>query len=129
MIQCRDCTMIQSMSKSSIIDPQIQPALQRDQPSPNRAPHRIGPVCGAELAVDRRDMEFHGLVADGKPSGDRLVGQSFGKQFEHLDLARRQRLRRRLVFRALLRCYQNAIGLDTGGLCRGERGELAGDLQ
>jgi hypothetical protein len=35
-------------------------------------------------------MELHGLVADLKPLGDRLVGQTLGKQFKHLDLARRQ---------------------------------------
>ena len=61
------------------------------------APDRIGPIHGAQLPGDRRDVELDRLIADAECVGDCFVGQSLGQQVEDLGFARRQRLRERVV--------------------------------
>ena len=38
--------------------------LQRDESLPQRRPRSLGAVGGAELAADRRHVEFDSLIAD-----------------------------------------------------------------
>ena len=73
--------------------------------SPRRTARRTASVRFAAPSFPKIDATWNftvwSLIAQARR--DRLVGKAFGEQFEHLNLARRQRLRRRFVFDVLVR--------------------------
>ena len=72
-----------------------------NQSATDRSADRVGPVCGAELAADRRDVKLHGLIADVKLCRNGFVRQSFGEELEDFDLACGQRLDEPLAARVV----------------------------
>lgn len=90
--------------------------LQRDQTTPDSEAYCLRPIRCPELAANRRDVEFHGLIADSKTRRDRLVGKSFGEQLEDLDFARGQRLVVLVTTGCLVdTCWARRKGAPWGG--------------
>src|SRR6187399_812200 len=71
--------------------------LHRDESALNGQPNGVSTVLRAELAADRREMKFDGLVADAEMLGNGLVRQAFGQQLQHVHFTRGQRLQGRRV--------------------------------
>ena len=72
--------------------------LKADQTLPQGAADRLGAVRDAEFPENRRDVKLDRLVADSESLGDGFIRQPFGQQFQHVDLARGERLVDPVIF-------------------------------
>lgn len=56
----------------------------------------LSPIRNTEFAIDRRQMELHGMYGHVEVAGDLSIRESLGSHLEYLDLARREPVNRTL---------------------------------
>ena len=56
--------------------------------------HRFRPIMDVELAIDRRQVEFHGMDRDTQVPGDLPIRHALCHQLHHLRFARGERTQR-----------------------------------
>ena len=65
---------------------------ESDQAALRREGYGLGAVFGAEFVHEGADVELHGALADGQPSGDLRVLLTAGEEREHFELPGRERI-------------------------------------
>jgi hypothetical protein len=72
-------------------------SLKRNQPSARGDRYRFGAVGHIQLRQDRTDVILHGPLVDGQLRGNLFVRQTPRQQPQYVQLARRQRIRIRVL--------------------------------
>src|SRR5215467_10998122 len=96
----------------------VKARLEEDEAAADAESDSFRAAGGAELAEDRRDMKFDGVLGDGELGGDFLIAQSTSEHLKNFAFARGKRFRE-LLQRLRAHCARSEPIIHGCGDLRG----------